>query len=462
MTRPMDWLPQTNHLVWTKPADVRLEYLPYRYPSRTAYTLEAEIRQIETCVKKGYPRLQLRDIKDEWLSVVGFGPSLHDTWREIKHPFVTVSGALDFMQDKGVIPDYHAECDGRDYKTKHLEHANHTTKYFMASVCNPRMWDLLEGCHVEYWHTANGQHVVDWIGKNDLGSVLIAGGSNIGLTAIHVGGILGYRKFRLYGFDGNFRGDVRHAGKHYAEPQRRIVRTANGHRWDTSPQMSHACDEFLRLYDDQNIKCEIVGDCLLADLVEEADRARAFWVDLWSAFSEEMLPEIRQIRADAETRKDSAEFRTGSINEPSSIILRLLTEKLQPEVLVEVGTCIGNSTTVMKAGHIYTCDRDNDCVKSTERITVHPKKSSTEMLGSLVDKGVKVDMFFFDGRLQYADLPLILRLSKPSTVFAFDDYIAAEKGVCNVEFLQPYFPKYKLIRPCGMVREITSIAVMMP
>lgn len=461
--RPMDWLPETNHLVWTKPADVRLEYLPYRFPSKTSYTIEAELRQIETCVKKGYPRLQLRDIKDEVLSVVGFGPSLHDTWREIKHPFITVSGALDFMQEKGVIPDYHAECDGRDYKTKHLEHANKKTKYFMASVCNPRMWDLLAGCHIEYWHTANGQHVVDWIAQHDLGSVLIAGGSNIGLTAIHVGGILGYRKFRLYGFDGNFRGDVRHAGPHYAEPQRRIVRTANGHRWDTSPQMSHACDEFLRLYDDPNLKCEIVGDCLLADLVQEADFARAFWSDLWdNGFSDEMVTEIRQVRAEAEKRIEWARFRTGSINEPSSLILRMLTEKLKPGVVVEVGTYIGNSTMAMRAGHIYTVDRDNDCVPKSEKITPHPGKSSTEMLGSLVEKGVKADMFFIDGRLQFADLPLVLRLCKPTTVFAFDDYIAAEKGVANVEFLRPYFPKYKLVVPCGMSRDITSIAVMMP
>ncbi len=442
MSRPMDWLPATNHMVWTKPQDVRLEHLPYRFQFKTPHTIKAEIAQIENCVARGYPRLGLRNIQDEWLSVVGFGPSLHDTWKQITHPCITVSGGLDFLQDRNFIPDYHAECDGRDYKTKHLEHANKQTKYFMGSVCNPRMWELLKGCHVEYWHVASGQHVVDWIGKNDPGSVLIAGGSNIGLSAIHIGGIVGYRKFRLFGFDGNYRGSVRHAGEHYAAPQRKMVRVANGRHWETSPQMSHACDEFLRLYDDPNLRCEIVGDCLLADLVKEADHARSFWKNLWDGFTEEMLAEIRAIREHAEILKQSANFKTGSINEPSSLILRMLTEKLKPGVVVEVGTFIGNSTMAMKAGHIYTCDRDNNCVKGTHNITTHPWTKSTDMLGKLVDRGVKADLFFFDGRLQFQDIPLVLRMMKPSTVIAVDDHIGGEKGVVNIELLRPFLPRF--------------------
>jgi hypothetical protein len=458
----MDWLPTTNHIMWTKATDIRLDFLPYRFPVRTPHTQEAEIRQIETCVKKGYPRLHLQDLRDEWLSVVGYGPSLHDTWKEITHPCITVSGALDFMQDHGVIPDFHAECDGRDYKTKHLEHANKETKYFMASVCNPRMWDLLEGCDVSYWHTANGQHVVDWIGKNDVNSILIAGGSNIGLCAIHIGGILGFRKFRLFGFDGNYRGDIRHAGPHYAEPQRRIMRAANGRTWETSPQMFNACDEFLRLYDNPECRFEIVGESLLGDLVVEADKGKGFWDGLLMGITKEMIQETTDLLKASETRRPRASYNTGSISHLASLALRLLTERLKPEVIAEVGTFIGTSTTSMRGGHIYTVDKDNDCLESTEGITCHPGKTSTEMFASLVEKGVKVDMFFIDGRLQWADMPLILRLCKPSTVFAFDDYYGQEKGVVNVEVLKPYFPSYKLIRPCGPVRQGTTIAVMMP
>jgi hypothetical protein len=413
-------------------------------------------------VKRGYPRLRLEGLKEETLCVVGYGPSIKQTWEQITHPCITVSGALDFLQDRGVIPDYHAECDGRDYKTKHLEHANKDTRYIMASVCNPRMWHLLEGCHVEYWHTANGQHVVDWIGKHDLGSILIAGGSNIGLTAIHIGGILGYRDFRLFGFDGNFQGDARHAGPHYAAPQRMIRRIANGRVWMTTPQMSNAADELLRLYDDRNIDIKIIGDSMQRDLVIDADKSRAWWDDLWNRFDMALVEEIREIRRKAEKRRNEATFNTGSINEVSSIILRLITERMKPEVVIEVGTFIGNSSHAMKAGHIYTCDRDNNCVPSTETITCHPWTSSTQMLGQLVEKGIKADFMYFDGRLQMADIPLIMRLSKPDTTYAVDDYVGLEKGVKNVERLFPYLPSHDLITPCGIMRNMTTTAVMVP
>ena len=240
---------------------------------RCATTLEAELRQIAICVSKGYPQLALQHLRDEWLSVVGYGPSLHDTWPEITKPCFTVSGAHDFLIGKGIVPDWHAECDGRDHKTKHLEHPHPDTTYVMATICNPKMWDQLEGHKVLRWHNANGQHVVDWIAKHDDGSLLVAGGSNIGLSALHLAGILGFRKFKLFGFDGNIR-EVeaggcapplwfRHAGAHYGPKQKVIERG----RWKTTPQMSNAVDEFGWLKrDNPQLQFKIFGESLMKDV----------------------------------------------------------------------------------------------------------------------------------------------------------------------------------------------------
>ena len=255
-----------NAIRVTSPENVRLEALRYRYPTRNAVTLEAEIRQIETCVARKYPRLSLQPLRDDWLSVVGYGPSLRDTWKEITHPVMTTSGAHDCLRERGITPDWHAECDGRDHKTRHLERPNGETTYLMASICNPKMWEQLHGCKVQTWHNTNGQHVVDWVGKNDDGGMIVAGGSCIGLTAIHLGGILGFRKFRLFGFDGNTLDGKRHAGEHYGPAQRVVTRTAGGRIWQTSPQMSNACDELMWLMRDRAIKVEIVGNSMMKAL----------------------------------------------------------------------------------------------------------------------------------------------------------------------------------------------------
>ena len=246
---------------------ITLKQLRYRYPTRTPLTLQAEIRQIEKCIARGYKRLSLGKITDEVMCIAGFGPSLADTWREITHPCISTSGALDFLTERGFIPDYHAECDGRDHKTKHLEHPPKETVYLMASVCNPLMWDQLEGREVRIWHTVGGEHVIQWIEANDPGGLAVAGGSVIGLTSIHLAGIMGYRKFRLFGFDGNFRGSGRHAGKHYGPVQKMIEHEAGGIRWRTTPQMLNACEELLALRQNPELEIEVVGDSLMKSMM---------------------------------------------------------------------------------------------------------------------------------------------------------------------------------------------------
>ena len=246
---------------------ITLEGLHYRYPMRAPIVLEAELRQIEKCLSYGFKRLELESLKQETMCVVGYGPSLHETWKEITHPCVTVSGSHDFLIERGVIPDFHAECDGRDYKPKHLEKPNEATTYLMASVCNPKMWEQLKGHDVRVWHNAGGKHVVDWIGKNDDGGLLVAGGSNIGLASIHLTGILGYRNFKVFGLDGNLKSGKRHAGPHYGQPQKIIKHTVNGRTWETTPQMYNACEEMLFLMDDKNVKIQVVGESLLRDMV---------------------------------------------------------------------------------------------------------------------------------------------------------------------------------------------------
>lgn len=231
--------------------------------------MQKEIEQIEEAVGWGFPKIKLEPLRDDCLSVVGFGPSLIDTWQDIKHPLITTSGAHDFLIERGVIPDYHAQCDGRDHQVKFLEAPQKDTTYLMASICPPAIWPILKGHDVRLWHNAHGNHVVRWIGSNDPGGILVAGGSNIGLSAIHLGGIMGFRRFKAYGFDGCYRDFKRHAGIHHDPMKQTIVRRWVGDRkWFTSPQMSNACDEFLNLLDTAGIEIEVFGDCLLKDLVD--------------------------------------------------------------------------------------------------------------------------------------------------------------------------------------------------
>jgi len=130
-------------------------------------------------------------------------------------------------------------------------------------VCHPAVWDQLEGCQVYTWHNTLGQHMVDWIGRNDPQSIMVCGGSVVGMSAIHIAGILGFRKFRLFGFDNNLDGEIRHAGPHYGPPQRILERKVKDKWWRTTPQMTNAADELGWLMKNHpELEIEIVWDSM--------------------------------------------------------------------------------------------------------------------------------------------------------------------------------------------------------
>lgn len=182
-------------------------------------------------------------------------------------------------------------------------------------------------------------------------------------------------------------------------------------------------------------------------------------------FYPEWIAQIRANAIECEARRAVAKYNTGTISEAACLYLRSLTEHFKPDVAIEIGTFIGSSAMAINAGHLYTCDKSNGCFPSSKRVTAYPYTRSTSMLKVLADLGLKVDFFFFDGRIKDADEKLIVNLSLPSTVYTFDDYEGREKGVLNVERMRPYLPKHALILPPSIVPGadgVTTIAVLAP
>lgn len=192
----------------------------------------------------------------------------------------------------------------------------------------------------------------------------------------------------------------------------------------------------------------------------------AVWARVLAGVQPDWLPQIRANAVQAEARRARATYNTGTISEAACLYLWALTAWLQPKIAVEFGTFIGSSAMAIQAKRVYTCDKSNDCMPSSDRIICHPRKRSGAMLRQMVDRGVRAGFFFFDGRIAETDLPLILRASTLSAVYAFDDYEGQEKGVINVDRLRPVLGSdYVLMPPPPQVLDLpsqTTIAVLMP
>lgn len=222
------------------------------YAVRIPYTLIAavssEVRhdQMKVAIGRIKERLQPVPIEDgKSLTIACYGPSLADTWQDMKPPILSVSGALHFLTGKGIVPDYHLDCDPRGHKTKHIEPPINGVHYIMGSCCPPKTWDVLEGQKVSLVHFYMSPETQNFVAEHDPGGFLIRPGSTVGMAALHVGGVLGYRHFEVHGMDGSIRDGKRHAGAHYGHPQGGVTWDAGCVTYQTSRIMANACAEVI-------------------------------------------------------------------------------------------------------------------------------------------------------------------------------------------------------------------------
>lgn len=238
------------------------------FPAQLAVSHEIRNKYMEECAKHNLPQLIAAPRTDR-LSIVCFGPTLHDTWSEVKHPALTVSGAHDFMIERGFVPEYHMDCDPRPHKVKFTEKPHKDVTYLMASCCDPKVWENLKGFNVKVWHMHNGKETTDWVSRNAPWSAVVGGGSTAGLRAIQIGGILGFRKFDIYGMDcSSVDGELR-AGESNAPPQNKMRVRIKDRIFDTTDLMINAATEYLNHMEAYPmIDCVLHGDGFLQNLVK--------------------------------------------------------------------------------------------------------------------------------------------------------------------------------------------------
>lgn len=202
------------------------------------------------------------------MSLVCYGPSLLDTWRSIEHPIMTVSGAHDFLVERGIIPDFHVDCDPREHKAAMLRQPTNATKYLMASCCHPNFWNTLKNKRVKLWHLINGNDLetVAWVAdKNPEGyGAMLGGGSTVGMRAMEVAAHIGFRRFAVHGMDCSHT-EARHAGEHFGKRQLEEMVSVNGRKFKTTPQMLQAAREMEEFIQTKDADLEFYGDGLMQE-----------------------------------------------------------------------------------------------------------------------------------------------------------------------------------------------------
>ena len=197
----------------------------YLTPAVPAAQMLANMR---SAIARGLPQVTPCKAHGMLLSIAGGGPSLADTYTDLTGFTGAVNGSLKWLLDKGVIPNACAVMDAGAHIADGLV-AHPNVRYYVASVCDPAVFDKLADCDVRLWHvtpSSTADHVaVAELLDEACGSNwnTIGGGCTMGLRWINLGYFLGFRRFHLHGLDSSFRNGSTHAYPDRADSKEHIT-----------------------------------------------------------------------------------------------------------------------------------------------------------------------------------------------------------------------------------------------
>jgi uncharacterized Rossmann fold enzyme len=250
-----------------------------KFAVKLAIDGEERLDRMRSNIRREIARLQPQPTCPEPVAIVGYGPTLKATWRQITTPWVvTTSGAHDFLLERGITPVWHVEFDPREEKIAFIDPPCDDCTYCLASVCHERMFEHLRNNQVLLWHACGGNPGEDCKVVNDAedDGILLLGGSTSGLRAIMVAHVLGFRNFELFGLDCSYEAGEIWAGKHVGQKHNVIEIECNGKRFQTSDMMINAADEqFNTIHQLPGCRFQVHGESLFAERLKLMQRDQA-------------------------------------------------------------------------------------------------------------------------------------------------------------------------------------------
>jgi uncharacterized Rossmann fold enzyme len=227
--------------------------------------------QIKLATERIKARIEAVEKKrDEPVAIVCFGPSLNDTWEQVKgfKYVISCSGSHRFLVDRGVVPTFHVEVDPRPHKVKLIGRPHPDVEYLIASTCHPAVFDHLEGFNVKLWHVFSNEE--DSIRTQPHGEWALTGGCSVGLRAMTMARFLGFTDQHIFGMDGCDGKTGKHAAEHPMQAKESIPCEYNGTTYYTTPGFLEAAKmTFHELDQMPDVKATFYGEGLTQAMAKQ-------------------------------------------------------------------------------------------------------------------------------------------------------------------------------------------------
>ncbi len=211
-------------------------------------------------------------LRNEPIAIVCYGPSLNETWEEIKNfkYVMTCSGSHKYLVERGIIPTWHCVVDPRTKQDVLMGTPCMETEYLIASACHPSLFDHLAIYNVKLWHVFDGAE--EAMRMLPPGEWALTGGCNVGLRAMVIARFMGFTEQHIFGMDGSEGATGKHAAAHpiqapdYAEVE---YPEGSGQMWRTTTSfLESAKQTWHELNQMPDVKAKFYGHGLVQEMAK--------------------------------------------------------------------------------------------------------------------------------------------------------------------------------------------------
>lgn len=216
------------------------------------------------------PTYVKRKVKGGRVAIVGYGPSLRDTWELIRGFDViwTVSKAHDFLLERGITPTFHTDLDFREHKAYFNKIKSPSTKYILATQVHPKYLELLGDADIQLFHS-------DIPGADPSPGYRKAEAQfDAGLQAAYMAYENGYHEQHWFGCDASIKDGTTHAGSHSGLPVELLDIMVDGKIYTSSTLLLRQAmfgERMLCKY--AQLNATIYGDGMLKPFLQERGKA---------------------------------------------------------------------------------------------------------------------------------------------------------------------------------------------
>lgn len=230
----------------------------------------------KNCASGTPPWVSDRTLKGP-IAIVGYGPSLHQTWERLRQfdTIITVSRAHDYLLERGITPTYHLDLDSRMHKVEFMKAPQKDIQYILSTHIHPAYVEKVTaaGASVRLFHVGIEKHM-----KLDPRYPVFKPRFDAGVQAAELMFQHGHREQHWFGIEYGCSEGNTHAGMHWGvkhPPESRCIVECDGRKFESTKLFFHGlllAEDFLCKR--ALVRCTIHGDGLLGWFLKDRNRVR--------------------------------------------------------------------------------------------------------------------------------------------------------------------------------------------